>query len=260
MQFDIPLGGPHVWAAFALGGVSALGLLVGAVAGLFTRMPHRRIAMGMAFGAGLLLAGVSLKVTADAIRAAGPVPAAVALLVGAAAVSVSNAQLSRLGAGNRKRCGECVQQPAESQRPGSRVAIAVGNALDAAPEAMLLGAALREPVLPIALAIVFSVSNLPVALSSTAGMRTAGRSYRYIVLLWAAVAAGTAGAIAAGYVGLSAVGGEWPPRLQAFGARALLAMVSEAMIPEAVHDSPRFSGVLAAFGFGVLLVVDAAVR
>src|SRR4051812_44612232 len=32
-----------------------------------------------------------------------------------------------------KRRGECVQQPAESQEPGSGVAIALGNALDGLP-------------------------------------------------------------------------------------------------------------------------------
>ena len=41
------------------------------------------------------------------------------------------------------------------------------------------------------------------------------------------------------------------------GADALLAMTAETMIPEAFHNSPRFSGLLAAFGFGLLLLVDA---
>jgi hypothetical protein len=32
------------------------------------------------------------------------------------------------------------------------------------------------------------------------------------------------------------------------------------MIPEAFHNSPRFSGLLAAFGFGLLVLVDASAR
>jgi ZIP family zinc transporter len=140
------------------------------------------------------------------------------------------------------------------------VAIAVGNALDAAPEAIVLGVALRDPVVPVALAVAFSLSNLPVALSSTAGMRTAGRSYPYIFLLWIAIATGAAVAIGAGYVGAGSLGRAWPPRVQAFGAGALLAMTAETMIPEAFHNSPRFSGLLAAFGFGLLLLVDATAR
>jgi ZIP family zinc transporter len=250
----------QVQAALALGAVSSVGLLIGAIVGAFSRMPHQPIAMAMSVGAGLVLAGVSLKVAADAIQVAGPVAAALSLLLGAAAFSASNALLARFGAAHRKRCGECVQQPSESQRPGSGVAVALGNALDAAPEAMVLGIALRDPVVPLALVIAFSVGNLPVALSSTAGMRAAGRSYPYIVLLWGAIAIGGTAAIAAGYVGSGWLTEVWPPRLQAFGAGALLAMTAETMIPEAFHNSPRFSGLFAAFGFGLLLLVDAAIR
>jgi ZIP family zinc transporter len=249
-----------VWAALALGAVSSVGLLVGMIAGAFSRLPHQRIAMAMSVGAGLLLAGVSVKVTTDAIRVAGPIAVALSLLLGAAAFSASNAFLTRFGAAHRKRCGECIQQPAESQQPGSGVAIALGNALDATPEAIVLGVALRDPVVPVALAIAFSLGNLPVALSSTAGMRAAGRSYPYIFLLWIAIAIGAALAIAAGYVGFRSLSGAWPPRLQAFGAGALLAMTAETMIPEAFHNSPRFSGLLAAVGFGLLLLVDAMTR
>jgi ZIP family zinc transporter len=256
----MPTTADDVWAALALGALSFVGLLVGAIAGSFSRMPHQPIAMAMSVGAGLLLAGVSLKVAADAIRIAGPIAAALSLLLGAAAFSASNALLARFGAAHRKRCGDCVQQPAESQQPGSGVAIALGNALDAVPEAMVLGIALRDPVVPLALVIAFSVGNLPVAWSSTAGMRAAGRSYTYVFLLWSAVTIGAVVAIAAGYVGFGSLSEAWPPRLRAFGAGALLAMTAETMIPEAFHNSPRFSGLLAAFGFGLLLLVDATTR
>jgi ZIP family zinc transporter len=249
-----------VWAALGWGAVSSAGLVVGAIAGSFSRLPHHAIAMAMSVGAGLLLAGVSLKVAADAIQLAGPAAAALSLLLGAALFSASNAFLSRFGAAHRKRCGECIQQPAESQQPGSGVAIALGNALDAAPEAMVLGIALQDRIVPLALVFAFSVGNFPEALSSAAGMRAAGRSYTYILLLWNAIAIGAAAALAAGYVGFGSLAEAWPPRLQAFGAGALLAMTAETMIPEAFHNSPRFSGLLAACGFGLLLLVDATTR
>jgi zinc transporter, ZIP family len=256
----MPTGTDGVWAALAFGAVSSVGLLVGAIAGLFYRMSHQPIAMAMSVGAGLLLASVSIKVAADAIRVTGPLAAALSLLVGAAVFSASNALLARFGAAHRKRCGDCIQQPAESQQPGSGIAIALGNALDAVPEAVVLGIALWDRVVPLALVIAFSVGNFPVALSSTVGMRAAGRSYTYIFLLWSAIAIGAAVVIAAGYVGFSSLSEAWPPRLRAFGAGALLAMTAETMIPEAFHNSPRFSGLLAAFGFGLLLLVDATMR
>jgi ZIP family zinc transporter len=248
-----------VWTALMLGAVPSAGLLIGAIGGVVSRMPHRSIAMAMSVGAGLLLAGVSLKLAADAIRLAGPAAAALSLLTGAALFSSTNAVLAQFGAAHRKRCGECVQQPNQSER-GSRAAIALGNALDAVPEAMVLGIALRDPAVPVALLVAFSVGNLPMALSSTAGMRSAGRRCGSILLLWTAIAVGATLAVAAGYVAFGPLGGVWPPRLQAFGAGALLAMTAETMIPEAFHDSPRFSGLLAALGFGLLLFVDATLR
>ena len=123
-----------------------------------------------------------------------------------------------------------------------------------------MGIALRNQVVPLALVFAFSIGNLPEALSSAAGMRAARRSYTYILLLWSAIAIGAAVAIAAGYVAFGSLSEAWPSRLEAFGAGALLAMTAETMIPEAVHNSPRFSGLLAASGFGLLLLVDATTR
>jgi ZIP family zinc transporter len=249
-----------IWVAFAWGAVSSAGLLVGAIAGFFSRLSHHAIAMAMSVGAGLLLAAVSLKLTADAVRIAGPLPAVGSLLLGAAVFSAVNAFLARISAAQRKRCGECTPQASESLQPGSGVAIALGTALDAVPEALVLGLALRQPAFPLELVIALSVGNLPEAVSGAAGMRTAGRSYRYIFFLWSAIAIGAAVAIAAGYTAFGSLGQSWPPRLQAFGAGALLAMTAETMIPEAFHNSPRFSGFLAAIGFCVLLLVEAATR
>jgi zinc transporter, ZIP family len=250
----------EISAALAWGAVSSVGLVVGAVAASVSRLSHHAIAMSMSVGAGLLLAAVSLKLAADAVRLAGALPAVLFLLLGAVVFSALNVLLGRFGGGSRKRCGECVAQPSESQQPGSGVAIALGTALDAVPEALVLGLSLQQRVVPVELVIAFSIGNLPEALSGATGMRTAGRSYRYIVLVWGATAIGAAVAVAAGYALFGSLGESSPPRLQAFGAGALLATTAETMIPEAFHNSPRFSGFLAAIGFAVLLAVDAATR
>src|SRR5262245_57683826 len=154
----------EVWAALALGAVSSVGLLVGAIVGSFSRVPHQPIAMAMSVGAGLQIAAVSLKVATDATRGAGPMAASLSRFRGAAGFSASNALLARFGAAHRKRCGDCIQQPSESQHPGSGLAIALGNALDAVPEGMVLGIALRDPVVPLALVMAFSMGNVAEAL------------------------------------------------------------------------------------------------
>jgi len=48
--------------------------------------------------------------------------------------------------------------------------------------------------------------------------------------------------------------------LKAYGAGALIAMAAETMIPEAFHNGPRYSGVLAAAGFTALILLGKLVR
>jgi ZIP family zinc transporter len=254
----MPLSFGAFCVAVAWGAVSSVGLVVGAVAGSWLRLSHQKIALAMSIGAGLLLAAASRELASEAIRVAGPLTTVVALLIGAFVMSTANTRLAALGAAHRKRCGECTPQTAESQQPGSGVAIAVGTALDAVPESLVLGLALRDATLPIAVLIAISVGNLSQAFSGASGMRLAGRSYRYILALWSAIAVGATLATAAGYALFATLGQSWAPTLQAFGAGALFAMIAETMIPEAFHNSPRFSGFVAAIGFCVVLLMETA--
>ena len=48
--------------------------------------------------------------------------------------------------------------------------------------------------------------------------------------------------------------------LKAYGAGALIAMAAETMIPEAFHNGPRYSGVLAAAGFASLILAGELAR
>ncbi len=191
----------------------------------------------MSLGTGLLLATAVLQLAAEAVRAAGPALAAASLLLGAGTFSAVNARLE--GAARRKRCGECVAQPSEAEAPGSGAAIALGTALDAVPEALVLGLALREGAVPVAL-IAIAVGNLPEALSGAAGMRAAGRSYGYVFAVWGGIAAGATVATAAAYLASAWLGAAWPPPLQAFAAGALWAMTVPGqelpVRPAAEHD------------------------
>jgi ZIP family zinc transporter len=247
----------EICVALGWGALSCVGLVVGALVGAFSRLSHQAIALVMSVGAGLLLAAASLDLATKAIRTAGAIPAVSSLILGAGISSAANLLLARKGAANRKRCGGCTQQPSEAQQPGSGLAIAMGTALDAVPEAMVLGLTLSQRALPLELLIAITVGNVPEALSGAAGRRAARRSSRYILLLWSAIALGATVATAAGYAAFGYLGHSTAPYLQAFGAGALLAMTAETMIPEAFHNSPRFSGLLAAVGFSGVLLMEA---
>ena len=235
---------------------AASGLIVGAMAGLWLQMRHKVIAAVTAIGVGLLIAAASLYLISGALEAVAASMAASGALAGAATFSLANLGLRRWGAEKRKRCGECVRQPSEAEVPGSGAAIAVGSLLDGIPEALIIGAALAggaQALPPIALIAAFALANFAEGLSSAAGMRNAGRSPRYVFLVWAGATFVTAAAAVLGF-GLFTGGNVERGWLEAFSAGALIALVVETMTPEAVDGHPGFTGLLAMLGFSALLL------
>ena len=89
---------------------------------------------------------------------------------------VQHRERSLVSAKDHKRCGECKPQPSETEAPGSGTSIALGTALDAVPEALVLGVTLRVGGPDLALVVALSLANVPKAVSGTAGMRLASRS------------------------------------------------------------------------------------
>lgn len=212
----------------------------------------------MSFGAGTLVGTVSIQLTISAQRHAGIVRATIFLLIGALLFSFVNAWLSRAGARHRKRCGHCVAQESEQETPGSGQAIAIGTIIDAVPEGVLLGVVIAQGMVPTA-AIVAGIflSNIPQSMSGSAGMYLAGRSGRYIVLVWAVASLATPLMAVLGSFVFAAASPVMAGTLDALSGGILLAMAMEAMIPEAVDKAPAFSGTVAVLGLAVIAAIAA---
>ncbi|MFF0256775.1 ZIP family metal transporter [Micromonospora zamorensis] len=223
-------------------------LLVGAAVGWFARVPQRVTASIMAFGAGVLLSAVSFELIAEAHEQGGLLPTALGAAGGAVIYTVANVALARHGARHRKRSGD--QQPSENEQPGSGSAIAVGALLDGIPESVVIGASLLSggTVSLVTVAAVF-LSNVPEGLSSAAGMRQAGRTRRYVFLLWTGI---TLISGVAALLGNTLLGGAPPEVLAgitALAAGAILAMITDTMVPESFEDAHLLVGLVTVAGF-----------
>ena len=95
----------------------------------------------------------------------------------------------------------------------------------------------------------FFLANIPQGLSSASGMRSAGRSRRYIFTVWLGIPVITAAAAALGALVLGSASNEIPAVILAFAAGAVLAMLAEAMIPEAFENAQPFIGLITVIGF-----------
>ena len=236
-----------LWGLF-----TASGLTIGALlaVSLYSRLSHRLISGVMGFGGGVLIAVVSVELMTEAYTRGDPLSAVGGLLAGGGVFSFINWRLAKHGAKNRNRCGECVAQPSETDHKGSGLAIAVGAVLDGIPEALVIGLSmLGGGKLAVGVVAGFFLANIPQGLSSASGMKLAGRSRRYIFTVWTGIPLITAAAAALGALVLGSVSPEVPAVILAFASGAVLAILAEAMIPEAFEEAQPFIGLITVVGF-----------
>jgi ZIP family zinc transporter len=247
-----------VWLAAGLWGLLAGGALVlGALVAWYVRVSQPVVASVMAFGAGVLISALSFDLVDEAETTGGLTPTVIGFLMGALAYVAANLELNRRGARHRKRSGE--QQPSEQEQSGSGTAIAVGALLDGIPESVVLGLSLlggHGVGLPV-LAAIF-ISNLPEGLSSAAGMKRNGRSATYVFGVWSAIAIASGLAGLLGCLLLQDASGTTIAAITAVAAGAILAMVSDTMIPEAFEKAHLFAGLIATLGFIVAFAIERA--
>lgn len=234
------------------GVVAGLALLVGAGIGLSLRVPSRVIGLVMAFGAGVLISAVAFELTERAFESSGGTVVVAGLLAGAVTFFVGDLVIDRRGGGNRKRSGH-------EQAGGSAMALVLGALLDGIPESVAIGASLLgggSVGVPVVVAVF--LSNIPEGLAASTGLRAAGRSVRWVLALWAGVVVVSGVAAALGFALLGGADSTAVAVTQAFAAGAILTMLADTMMPEALERGGSSAGLVTTLGFVLAFLLSHA--
>ena len=250
------------------GFVGGAALLVGALMGLYLKVGLRAIGLVMAFGAGVLISAVAFELTEEAYRSAGSSAAALGLAAGSVTFFTGDWLIDRQGGHRRKspvhggvRAGSASggSKAAGGAAAASGMALVLGALLDGIPESAAIGISLLGGGgVGVAMVAAVFLSNIPESMSATTGLRASGRSTGWILGLWALVVGASTLASVAGYALLGGASEETVAFIQTFAAGAILTMLADTMMPEAVEHAGRLVGLLTVLGFAVAFFISAA--
>lgn len=213
-------------------------MLLGRAVAWFMSVPARLVAVVMAFGSGVLISALACELVQEAVEQGGLAATVPGFLVGAVMYVGLNLVLAWQGA----------RQP--DAGAGGGAAIAVGALIDGVPESMVLGLSfLTGGGLSIPMLAAVFISNVPEGLSSTAGMKRSGRSAVYVFGIWGGIAIAPGLAALAGYLLLDGASPMTLASVTALAAGAILAMITDTVIPEAFGKASLHSGLIATLGF-----------
>ncbi len=238
--------------AFVWGVVGGSSLVIGGLLALRVRMTRRLLGLIMAFGAGVLLSAVAYELVQEAFEtSAGDGGIALGLFAGSSVFFAAEVLIDRLGTG--RRTGAAATPAGIAGR-----AIVLGIILDGIPESLVLGLTVLEAgTVSVAFLVAVFLANLPEAIAATTALSRAGRTGTRIMRFWVLVTLGFGVASLAGYVLLDGASPRTVAIVLAFAGGAVLTMLANTMMPEALHYGGKLAGLLTTLGFALAFAISA---
>ena len=232
------------------GALSSVTLILGALLAYVFKPDPKLTAIVMALGSGLLIGSVAYDLVADAQSSISITTVAISLMAGAIVFVLGSRALERRGSSRKN------PQPKQDST-SNPMAIVLGSALDGVPESFVLGLSVLSGGVSMPLLLGIGLSNIPEGMAASAGLRERKWPFLKVLLLWSAVVMTSAVSAVLGHEVLASDDGTWTGITQTFAAGALLAMISDTMLPESFAIERVWTGGLVVAGFSLSLLIAA---
>jgi len=228
------------WSALATGT-----LLIGMALAYRKLVGPKWTGLIMAFGAGAIISAATYQLVLGAVDLVQGSYYVVGLGLAAGALTYyfADRYVDRMG-------GEEDKDNEGGQAGGSGSSILLGSLLDGVPESLVLGLSLvHSPEVSMAYIFAVAISNIPQGLGGTVDMLKSGWQKKKITRLWLYVCVLSIAAAALGYGFGQLFTGASGAFVDAFAAGALLVVLTDSMIPEALENGGKETGLALVLGF-----------
>jgi len=234
------------------GFISGLPLVAGAIITRFFTFNKKMLGVIMAFGSGVMISVLAFSLMKEAYDLGGIIPVSIGFIAGAIVFGIGNHEINKRGAEHRKRCSGLEAGTGKA----TGLALALGSLMDNIPESLALGISLMASTsVSLALLAGIIISNFPEAVAGSQVMKIRGRSQKFILGTWSAIAGVNILAAAVGFSFLAHLGVESTAIALSLAAGAILAMLAETMMPEAYELGGFHISLATAAGFLVAFVI-----
>lgn len=228
-----------LWA-IVWGVLAAAALLIGYLLAL-RGLSNRTVGVVMGIGAGALISAIAYELIPESEL--NGVGMAIAFALGALTFFVGDMIIDNQGGEKRKGI-------VATEENGSGLAIYLGTLLDNIPESIVLGMGLAlGSAVNLAFLVSVFISNIPEGVAGTVNLEAAGRSRTHIFWMWLSLVAISGLCAGLGYFVVTRVPAVEGEVAQAFAAGAMLAMLADAMMPEAFGHGGKVVGLCTVMGY-----------
>lgn len=234
-----------VWALFV-----ASAFPIGALISTYVKIPRKIQADLAAFSAGIFIGAIAFSLVDDALKVGESPDLLIGFVVGAITFSLADYVIKRKAKEEKKDESKPNDKNEMKKLGGKAQSVVLGTIVDSTPETILIATIIALPLTGLVpSAVALFLGNIAAAIEGTKRLYDRGGKKRIVLAGWAIVFVVVFAAGPIGYYLVQQLSGDHISTIIGFAAGALMAFVTQELIPKAFERRSVYIGLSVVAGF-----------